>query len=247
MDRDEFTIASATGVEVTLDVAGAGSRSYAFVVDWHIRVILAIGWFSLIALLTVGHVFPEERGVNTSKLYAFAVVLPAFAIYFFYHPVLELLMRGRTPGKRIAGVRLVTTAGATPSIGAILIRNLFRLIDGLPMFYIVGLICTLVTAKRVRIGDLAAGTVLVHDRGDALAALVAIGSLAAQTRLDTEALEVARDLLDRWRSLEDSHRATLARALLRRLVPGTDRLAVEMSDSAALRTRIEALVQGAVP
>jgi len=41
MDRDEFTIASATGVEVTLDVAGAGSRSYAFVLDWHFRVILA--------------------------------------------------------------------------------------------------------------------------------------------------------------------------------------------------------------
>jgi len=195
-------------------------------------------------MLIVGHVFPDAKASKAPTSYTLTAVLPALAIYLLYHPVLELAMRGRTPGKRIAGVRLVTTSGATPSTGAILIRNLFRLVNALPAFYIVGLICTLVTAKRVRIGDLAAGTILVHDRGDSLAALVALGSLAGQTRLDTAALEIARDLLERWNSLEESHRAMVARALLKRVEPGASALAIEMMGLAALRARIETLLRG---
>ncbi len=244
MDRDEFTIASATGVEVKLDVAGAGSRAYAFIIDFHIRLILAIAWFVAFALLSIGHVFPPPKSHDTPTTYILAAILPALAIYFLYHPVAEVLMRGRTPGKRTAKVRLVTTSGATPSTGAILIRNLFRLVDSLPALYVVGLACTLVTARNVRIGDLAAGTMLVHDRTDALAALVALGSLAGQTKLDTAALEVARDLLERWRTLEDSHRAMLARALLRRIDPGADRLSLEMTDAPDLRARIESILRG---
>ena len=240
MGRDDFTIASATGVEVKLDVAGAGSRAYAFVIDFHIRLILAIAWFVGLALLSIGHVFPEAKNGNTPPSYLLAAVLPALAIYLLYQPFVEVLMRGRSPGKRIAGVRVVTTGGATPSTGAILIRNLFRLVDSLPAFYVVGLICTLVTARNVRIGDLAAGTVLVHDRADALGALVALGSLAGNTTLDTAALEVARDLLERWRSLEESHRAMLARALLARIDPGIDRLSLEMMSGPDLRERVEA-------
>ena len=244
MDRDEFTIASATGVEVKLEVAGAGSRAYAFVIDFHIRLILAIAWFVGFALLSIGHVFPSPKSHDTPTSYILAAIVPALVIFFLYHPVTEVLMRGRTPGKRAAAVRLVTTSGATPSTGAILIRNLFRLVDSLPSFYVVGLICTLVTARNVRIGDLAAGTMLVHDRTDALAALVALGSLAGQTNLDTAALEVARDLLERWRTLEDSHRAMLARALLRRIDAGADRLALEMTNGPELRARIESILNG---
>ena len=67
------------------------------------------------------------------------VVLPALAIYFLYHPVLELAMRGRTPGKRSAGIHVVTRDGSAPSAGALLVRNVFRLIDSLPVAYGVGL------------------------------------------------------------------------------------------------------------
>lgn len=245
MDRDEFTIASATGVEIRLDVAGPGSRAYAFVIDFHIRLILAIAWFIGLALLTVGELAPAKvtNGDRTTT-YVFAAVLPALAIYFLYHPVVEVLMRGRSPGKRMASVRVVTTGGATPSVGAILIRNLFRLIDSLPVMYVVGVIATLATARSVRIGDLAAGTVLVHDRARAMDALVALGSLADQTTLEPATLEVARDLLERWKSLEEAHRTILARALLRRIEPGVDRMTLEMMQGSALKERIEARLRG---
>src|ERR687898_887618 len=71
-------------------------------------------------------------------------------------------------GSCIAGVRLVTHSGGTPLIGAYLIRNVFRLIDSFPVFYGLGLILTMLTRNHVRVGDLAAGTLLVYDHSDVL-------------------------------------------------------------------------------
>src|SRR5690606_18924459 len=94
------------------------------------------------------------------------VALPATAIYLLYHPVLEVAMRGRTPGKRIAGVRVVRRDGGVPGVGALLVRNVFRLVDSLPFLYCVGLTAAVLTEHSVRIGDMAAGTLLVYDDGD---------------------------------------------------------------------------------
>src|SRR5690606_4225634 len=94
------------------------------------------------------------------------VVLPATALYLLYHPVLEVLMRGRTPGKRMAGVRIVKRDGGVPGSVALLVRNIFRLIDFLPFFYFVGLVTTMLTRHCVRLGDIAAGTLLVYDEAD---------------------------------------------------------------------------------
>jgi uncharacterized RDD family membrane protein YckC len=247
-DREQFTISSATGVDVSLAVAGPGSRSYAFVIDWHVRLLLALAWLVCAGLLVSGHVFLTKAAKSLQTEYMLVAVLPALAIYFLYHPVLEVAMRGRTPGKRLAGVRLVTQSGGTPSTGALLVRNIFRLIDAMPMFYAVGLVTSLLTAQRVRIGDLAAGTVLVHDEDPALQALAELGSLAHRSTLDPTALEVATDLLARWEALDDARRAALARLVLARIDPGADAALVAALHSGALRRRIETLLRsGTLP
>ena len=244
VDREQLTIATATGVDVSLRLAGAGSRSYAFVIDWHIRLLLAVAWFLALTLLLAGHVAPPTGDPEASGRWALLAVLPALAIYFLYHPLLEVLMRGRTPGKRIAGVRLVTQSGGTPSTGALLIRNVFRVIDALPVCYVVGLVATLVTERRVRIGDLAAGTVLVHDHASALDALADIGSLAGRSSLDPAAIEIVRDLLGRWDSLDVLHREQLSCALLARLDPDADPAYLAALDGHSLRRRLEAQLRG---
>jgi uncharacterized RDD family membrane protein YckC len=163
-----LVVDSVTGVEVALSVAGPGARSYAFIVDWHIRAILAVAWYVIAMLFyseDFGNLVPP---LETDGLWFALVALPAAAIYFLYHPALEIAMRGRTPGKRLAGVRLVTHSGGTPLLGAYLIRNVFRLIDGFPVCYGLGLIMTMITRNHVRIGDLAAGTLLVYDHADEL-------------------------------------------------------------------------------
>ena len=151
-------------------------------------------------------------------------------------------MQGRTPGKRIAGVRIVTRLGGTPALGALLIRNVFRLIDSMPAMYVVGLLCTLLTAQRVRIGDLAAGTILVFDSGDAARQLAKAGEFAQQSSMDPLLLDIALDLLGRWNELDAERRATLARNLLVRA--GADAQSLQALGDAALRARLGTALRG---
>ena len=207
-------IASVTGVDLELKLAGPGARSYAFIVDWHIRLLIALAWL-IVGMLAVAGAFrmlvPGEDGFAA---FTYIVVLPSAAIYLLYHPVLEVLMRGQTPGKRIAGVRIVASRhGGAPGVGALLIRNIFRLLDSLPLAYAIGLTTTLVTKHAVRIGDIAAGTVLIYDEPQSRQLLDELGA-AAVRRLGLEQALVARDLLSRWPELGSTARSRLARQLL---------------------------------
>lgn len=234
----ELAIDSVTGVEVSLPIAGAGGRSYAFVIDWHIRLLVALAWWLAASFIYFGgfKLFGDDDGPGSGS-YFVSVSLPALLIYFLYHPVLELAMHGRTPGKRIAGVRIVTREGATPGVGAILIRNVFRLVDSLPMFYCLGLAVTLCSAQHVRIGDLAAGTLLVYDRGrklDTSAEAFAVASTGVDARL----AELIDDLLARWQELEPQARMALGRKILRRIDPATE----EIDDAAAMISRLRSFL-----
>lgn len=204
---------SATGVAVRFDLVGPGGRSLAFVIDWHIRAALAGAWYVAAALL---HNLPAGGAslaapVEPGSSWFLAVLAPAAALYFFYHPALELAMRGRTPGKRLAGMRIVTRAGATPGFGALLLRNLFRLIDSLPVLYGVGLAATLLTRDSVRIGDLAAGTLLIYDR--------AYRTPVASPDAHPERAALAAELLERWESLDPEARRRLADRLVGAAAP----------------------------
>jgi len=221
--NDALTIQSITGVDVEMRIAGPGGRSYAFVMDWHIRLLLALTWFILgTVLLTGGLTFGDDLDDATSASFVFVVVLPATALFFLYHPVLEIVMQGRTPGKRIAGIRIVTLSGDVPGVGAILIRNILRLVDSLPGVYAVGLAAAVLTPRSVRIGDMAAGTLLIYEEdtpqdtfsqvhGDAIA------------KVGLENLQLIRELIERWPELEIDVRVELGRNMLRRFegdVPG---------------------------
>lgn len=209
-----LAVESATGIDVTLPLAGTGARSFAFVVDWHIRVTLALAWYGAAALL-----YNYSRGGSVSLApplsdqprWFGAVWVPAVVLYFLYHPALELFMRGSTPGKRMAGVRVVARDGSAPSAGALLVRNVFRLVDSLPVFYALGLTLTALTREHVRCGDMAAGTLLVYETaspGFALAPAATAG------RLDLATAELVAELLARWSALTAPSRNALARQLL---------------------------------
>ena len=73
-------------------------------------------------------------------------------------------MSGRTPGKRLAGVRVLTPEGLVPTTGALLTRNVFRIIDSMPLLYVVGLLFVFFSKRHLRLGDLAAGTVIAMER-----------------------------------------------------------------------------------
>ena len=104
--QDELQLTSTDATEVNLPIAGTGGRSYAFLIDWHIRIILALAWLIGTAALFG---LMEGRGIwddlfdSVGSLVFYVVVLPPALLYFLYHPVLEIALKGRTPGKRAAG------------------------------------------------------------------------------------------------------------------------------------------------
>ena len=201
---DDLYVPSITGVDLQLRIASLGGRSYAFVIDWHIRTVAALAWY----MASTAIVYQELVVPKPDATFYFVVVAPTTAIYFLYHLVLEVAT-GRTPGKRIAGVRIVSVDGQPPGVGALAIRNVLRILDSL-LLYSVGLISVLVTRQSVRIGDIAAGTLLVYD-DDAKTAGFNEQSVA---RLGLERAELAHELLDRWKALEPERRQALARKLL---------------------------------
>jgi uncharacterized RDD family membrane protein YckC len=209
---ETLRVAGLTGVEIELEIAGPGSRSYAFLIDWHIRVLLALAWIICAWLVGLADKVVSPPGQRFLML----AFIPALLIYLLYQPVMELAMRGRTPGKRMASVRLVTRRGGTPSVAALLIRNVFRLVDCLPSLYLVGLACCFATRQRVRIGDLAAGTLLIVDVPRKDAALSQLSASLTQHNLSLLLIELAEELLERWSSLSTARRRELAAGLLTR-------------------------------
>lgn len=232
----DLTVDSVTGVDVSLAVAGPGARSYAFLIDWHIRLILAFAWYAGGALLFNGRLSLAAPAIPSGRWFAL-VLLPAAAIYFLYHYALEILMRGRTPGKRAAGVQIVTRDGGAPGVGALLTRNVFRLIDSLPLCYGVGLVAAALTHEHLRIGDMAAGTLLVYERGATAPAV-----FGAQGQLDAAGMEIVHELLMRWGQLEPEARVRLAQRVLARYAGGTGDAGAASADGEALRGRLERLV-----
>lgn len=223
----------------TLEVAGVGARSYAFVLDWHIRLLAALLWIYLVAFLfydlsVFSTLFEEDRQNTTA---AWIIFMPAAIVYFLYHPILETAMHGSTPGKRMAGVRLITLEGHTPGIGSILIRNIFRLIDSLPGVYTVGLLVVIFTRNQVRIGDIAAGTVLVYEKKGGRQSLSDVARQSLDSRLSTENYDLLLELLDRWAQLEKHQRIHLAQQFLNKI--GDE---LHGDDPNTLKTRLQELV-----
>jgi uncharacterized RDD family membrane protein YckC len=233
---ERLIIDSATGVDVQLRIAGPGARCFAFTLDWHIRVVLAVAWYVTAAVIYNRALRFSPPGAGNASWFG-AVLAPATAIYFLYHYVLEVAMRGRTPGKRTAGIRIATRSGGTPSTGQLLARNVFRLIDSLPACYGIGLIMVLATRNHVRTGDLAAGTLLIYEpaRIQELAALPD----ATTAQLNVAHAEVLQELLARWHEIEPGARERLARQLL-------EACGLTVVAETSLRAQLERLHRGEV-
>jgi uncharacterized RDD family membrane protein YckC len=141
-------------------VAGIGSRFMAALVDTTIIVILEILAYFLMVLLLfeVG-----KASWNTWLVALFSLV--GFLFLWGYYIFFELLWNGQSLGKRWVGLRVIRMDGMPIGLAETLIRNLVRLVDFMPVGYGVGVIAMFVTSQSRRLGDLAAGTLVVYDRG----------------------------------------------------------------------------------
>jgi uncharacterized RDD family membrane protein YckC len=174
----------------------------------------------------------REPGFGRAAFLMFAVAIAAqLVIELFYFVVFETAWRGRSPGKRLVGLGVVTDEGLPISFGASLVRNLLRSVDILPSAYTTGLVSMLVTNHTQRLGDIAAGTVVVRFDRPAAAA-----PLAESTDEDARHFPFSREQLARVGSVE----RRLLRQTLRRIeaLPTAEAEEVAARSARALAARI---------
>ncbi|MBT4837009.1 MAG: RDD family protein [Methylococcales bacterium] len=215
---ENIKMTSADGVSFSWEIAGAGSRSYAFIIDWHIRLLLVLVWIGLMMLIlgidTFSNTLRDSFIDEDADKFVYLITIPPTIMYFLYHPILEILMRGYTPGKRIAGIKIMNIDGEVPSSSALLIRNIFRLVDSLPFLYTLGLAVTVFTKQSVRIGDLAAGTVLVYETKTDSQSIKIATQLAINQTMSSQDQILLLDLIDRWKILQKDKRVKLGSKFL---------------------------------
>ena len=158
MEYEERTrIATPEGVELELVLAGLASRFIAELFD-----ALILG-----AVLVAMVVVAALAGGGAGALILVVVLGGFLLITVAYHVAFEVLAGGRTPGKRWAGLRVVLEGGGPVDLRASLVRNLIRLIEGVALLYVPAVVAVLATRRNQRLGDLAAGTLVIREPGRA--------------------------------------------------------------------------------
>ncbi len=168
--RDQLSIDTPELVSLEFSVAGLGSRAIACLTDYAIQAAVLL--LALFGLLIVAAVLPQGAGASVSnksthdaKVWTAAVLLILiFLFQWGYFGLFEAFWNGQTPGKRLLKLRVIQQSGRQVNLFQSLSRNLLRFVDALPGVYAVGIVFLFVSKRSQRLGDLVAGTLVVHAR-----------------------------------------------------------------------------------
>ena len=167
---DQLTIDTPEQVDLRLPLASAGSRLLAILADTLLQAAVAIVLFVILFLLltaapslgrSVSHVYRWSG--SAQKWLLAGLILVQFLLLWGYFSLFEAFWNGQTPGKRLLRIRVLQDSGRPITLFESLARNLLRVIDMLPSIYLVGLVAMLCNRQGKRLGDLLAGTLVVHE------------------------------------------------------------------------------------
>lgn len=172
-------------------VAGPAMRALAWLVDALVRALIAVAMavVGLFAGLTTDALGRASGGV---------LLVVLFLLEWGYYVFFETLWSGRTPGKRALSLRVVTEGGHPLTFADSLLRNLLRAADFLPFLYAVGLVVMGRDPRFRRLGDLAAGTLVIAEERHTVAAPLRLtpAPTAAELRSIPQRVPLAGDELD---------------------------------------------------
>jgi len=250
-----------------LPIAGPSSRILAYAIDYILIGILM--FLTIIAALVILPLADQLQVLNAEIQEAASsadpnnvlltdaflimigfVIVIQLVVETGYFVFFELTMRGRSPGKAIVKLRVVSDGGHPLSFGQSVARNLMRAVDILPTSYVVGLIAMVISPEAKRLGDLAAGTVVIRLDRPARAAPID-AALDARTeifrfdhgqiaRIGSKELRLIRQTL---RRLPDLDEARAARVLERTVTVLCELLEHEAVDPADREVFLRALLQ----
>ena len=207
-------------IALEFPLAGIGSRFLAIFIDSLLQIIFFFVVI-LIAAFTVSALQDFWASLNSLSGFVGAIVffLVPFCLYWGYYAIFEIIWRGQTPGKRVAGIRVIHQTGRPMTSVEAIGRNLMRGIDFLPTMYAIGLITMICNKENKRLGDFVAGTIVVHDKnienvhaGWSNKANV-VSAAPEITRLTSEELVLIETFLGRRYELEYNVRTATAQQI----------------------------------
>jgi len=232
-----LSVETPEAVAFSYELAGIGSRGAAIVID---TVLLALLVAVEGGVATLAGSLADAAGLTDAAMpwIIGAFIVAAFATYWGYFVFGEVVRGGRTPGKRYMGIRVVRDDGGPVRFTDSVIRNVIRMVDMLPGYYAVGIVAALLSRHGKRLGDMAAGTVVVRDVGEL--------SLPDAAVLRSPEAQLVKEYLDRRPALTPAARHQVAVELLAMYgeapQPGWDEpvIAGRLADLAGLRNEIDA-------
>ena len=153
---DDLVISTPERVAFQYEIAGIGSRFLAQIIDSLIIFVILVAITILASAL--GGVF------SSGELALLIEVILGFVLLAGYFMISEAVWNGQTLGKRSARLRVVGDHGEPLTIAQAAIRNLVRIVDFLPVLYGIGMLTLFISGRGKRLGDFAAGTLVVRDR-----------------------------------------------------------------------------------
>lgn len=158
---DQLSIETPELVSIDMPLAGIGSRFVALLVDmllWS-AAMLALFLFAFLFLPAI-----RAASALSEKWAVGLLIFTLFLLNWGYFTLFEGFWNGQTPGKRIVKIRVIQQSGRPIGVFESMARNFIRYIDQIPFFYAVGAVAMFVSRQHQRLGDLAAGTLVVRDR-----------------------------------------------------------------------------------
>jgi uncharacterized RDD family membrane protein YckC len=224
-------------VAIRYELAGLGSRFLALMVDMLAQSVIAIVVLFAFAFASpaIGRLGPLASKNLYGWVIAFAILV-FFLIFFGWFIIFEAWWSGRTPGKRALGLRVVRDGGFPLDVGAAIIRNLVRIGELLLGFYAISAVSALVSKENKRLGDFAAGTLVVRDRGDAVPDLDAYLARPALSEIGLSAEDrlLAERFLARRATLDRTARYRLATRIAEKIRPTLSASYAHLDDEALL-------------
>ena len=164
---DQLIIDTPEQVSIRFPLAGIGSRFLAILIDTLLQaiayVVLVLVFILIISAAPKSG--PTGELSHTGEKWLIAVlILFHFLMYWGYFALFEAFWNGQTPGKKLFKIRVIQDSGRQITFFESMIRNLIRIVDMLPSFYLVGIIAMACNRQHKRLGDLAAATLVVHER-----------------------------------------------------------------------------------
>ena len=190
-------------VELSYELAGLGSRFMAVFADTLIQTFCLLVIVLGIAAAGYGR---QWLGIRFSTLDSWVIaifVLLGFLIFWFYYVFFETKWNGQTPGKKSVGIRVIRDGGYPVDFRSALIRNLVRFIDFFPPgTYAVGILSIFLSSHHKRLGDYAAGTIVIKERGKEDAVPTVVRPRAQPVLLDDSmTVNISRLTVDDYRAV----------------------------------------------